>query len=70
MFPSPSGDHAFSNQQDAIERLEEMIKVGFRPLQGIMHLATNLSLRNLLRSNISFRPLQGIMHLATNGKNY
>ena len=37
LFPSPSGDHAFSNLRKAMEILN---KCSFRPLQGIMHLAT------------------------------
>ena len=64
-FPSPSGDHAFSNiKHDQIEKM--IAAYGFRPLQGIMHLATR-ALKNISSTNIqgSFRPLQGIMHLAT-----
>ena len=36
---------------------------GFRPLQGIMHLATKDDYHDATFE--SFRPLQGIMHLAT-----
>ena len=37
-FPSPSGDHAFSNEESGLNN--EMSETSFRPLQGIMHLAT------------------------------
>ena len=40
-FPSPSGDHAFSNINQEIDN-EHNIFV-FRPLQGIMHLATEVA---------------------------
>ena len=62
-FPSPSGDHAFSN---SISTALSCPFISFRPLQGIMHLATKLiclPVWQLLSSR--FRPLQGIMHLAT-----
>ena len=38
-FPSPSGDHAFSNSTSTLSNISELA-AGFRPLQGIMHLAT------------------------------
>ena len=37
-FPSPSGDHAFSNKEG--DFLFDYKALGFRPLQGIMHLAS------------------------------
>ena len=43
-----------------------MIKVsGFRPLQGIMHLATRIPQAEIQRSVFKFPSPQGIMHLAT-----
>ena len=39
MFSSPSGDHAFSNLKLNVSENFTLI-LSFRPLQGIMHLAT------------------------------
>ena len=39
-FPSPSGDHAFSNHEELRFSLDGEEFTRFRPLQGIMHLAT------------------------------